>query len=118
MTEATLGNFTCASGASGSDGRALDIDVWGVQGSGQCPVPRETFLPDRSRRVFPNSGIPLSSLSENTGPSWHTRYGPITQAAHIPIPHLKTRSRLTWMWHRFCIARSYTSFIIGSGPHV
>ena len=39
----------------------------------QCPMPSGTLFPDRSRRVCPNSGMPLSSASENTGPSWQTR---------------------------------------------
>jgi len=77
------------------------------------------FLPSKPLRQCPNSFLTSSSCRpEKTGPSWQTRYLPMTHVPHMPMAQRMKRSRLAskgtwWFW----AVRSILC-IIFSGPQV
>ena len=74
-------------------------------------------LPSKPSLDMPNSSFTLRSRVElNTGPSLQTRYLPIMQLPHMPMPHRMRRSRLASMGTLCFSVRLKTSRIMRSGP--
>ena len=76
-------------------------------------------LPSKPSFDMPNSSLTWRSrLLLKTGPSLHTRYLPIMQLPHMPMPQRISLSKLassgTW-----CFSVSWNTWrVMGSGPHV
>jgi len=76
-------------------------------------------LPSKPSLEMPSSSLTSRSRVElNTGPSLQTRYLPIMQLPHMPMPHRIRRSRLASKGMPCFSVRLKMWRVMRSGPHV
>jgi len=82
-----------------------------------CRIQNGILLPSKPSLEIPSSSLTSRSCAAvKTGPSLHTRYLPITQLPHKPMPQRISRSKLASIGMPLFSVMLKTWRIMGSGP--